>query len=157
MREPHYWLGVVSREHVMYGVERGIAQLNHGKREALARMHAGDWLIYYSPRTSYPAGEPLQTFTAIGQIVSDHPYQATMDDGFQPFRHDVRYLACHAVPMQDVLTDLTLFPDKTRWGARMRFGHLALPAADFRHIAAAMGVDVAELEEGDDDIRLHQG
>ena len=145
MREPHYWLGVVSREHVARGVEMGIAQLNHGKREALARMHKGDWLIYYSPRTSYPSGDILQAFTAIGQITSEQPYQVTMEDGFHPFRHDVCYLPSRAVPIQEVLADLSIFPDKARWGARLRFGSLALPVADFQRIAEAMGVDAAQL------------
>ena len=29
-------------------------------------MGAGDGLAYYSPKTDYPDGEPLQAFTAIG-------------------------------------------------------------------------------------------
>ena len=142
MSDPQYWLGVVSREHALRGVASGIAQLNHGKRAALARMHAGDWLVCYSPRTSYPTGEVLQAFTAIGQVVSSSPYQVVVEEGFQPFRHDVHYLPSKEVPMSDVLADLSCFPDKTHWGARLRFGHMALPASDFWRIAAAMGVSV---------------
>lgn len=150
MLKPHFWIGVVSREHVQKGVELGIAQLNHGKRDALARMRQGDWLIYYSPRTSYPSGDPLQAFTAIGQITSETPYQVTLSDDFHPFRHDVRYLACHEVSIQQVLADLTFLPDKQRWGARFRFGHLIIPEADFHLIARAMGVIVTESADSAD-------
>ncbi|HTK07348.1 MAG TPA: EVE domain-containing protein [Ktedonobacteraceae bacterium] len=147
MAETHFWLGVVSYEHVQRGVESGFAQLNHGKRPPLARMHEGDWLIYYSPRTSYPSGTPMQAFTAIGQITSAASYQVTLSADFQPFRHTVRYLSCRQVPIQEVLADLTFLPDKQHWGARFRFGHLAVPRADFLLLARAMGVDVAELGE----------
>jgi hypothetical protein len=151
MTETQFWIGVVSREHVQKGVELGIAQLNHGKRAPLARMHQGDWLIYYSPRTSYPSGAPLQAFTAIGQITSDVPSQVTLPDGFQAFRHTVRYLSCRQVPIQEVLEDLTFLPDKQRWGARFRFGHLAVSRTDFQQIARAMGVDMADSGENADD------
>jgi hypothetical protein len=43
------WLGVVSRDHVLRGVE-GIAQIGHGKSGGLRRMSAGDGFVYYSPR-----------------------------------------------------------------------------------------------------------
>ena len=148
MNETHFWIGVVSLEHVQRGVESGSAQLNHGKRAPLARMHAGDWFIYFSPRTSYPSGAPLQAFTAIGQITSDVPYQVTLTEDFQPYRHTVRYLPCRTVPIQEVLGDLTFLPDKQHWGAKFRFGHLAVPRTDFQRIARAMGVSIPELMEG---------
>ncbi len=148
MTKARFWVGVVSREHVQYGVGLGIAQLNHGKRDALARIRKGDWLIYYSPRTSYPSGSPLQAFTAIGQITSDAPYQVTQEGDFRPFRHDIRYLACREAPIAEVLEHLSFLPDKQHWGARFRFGHLSIAEADFQQIAQAMGVDVAAALEG---------
>jgi hypothetical protein len=148
MNETHFWIGVVSHEHVQRGVDSGSVQLNHGKRAPLARMHAGDWFIYYSPRTSYPSGALLQAFTAIGQITSDVPYQVTFSEDFQPFRHTVRYLPCRTVPIQEVLGDLTFLPDKQHWGAKFRFGHLAVSRTDFQRIARAMGVPIPELTEG---------
>ena len=48
-----YWIGVVSRDHVMTGVAGGFAQVGHGKSAPLRRMSAGDWLIYYSPKITY--------------------------------------------------------------------------------------------------------
>ena len=144
MTAVRFWIGVVSYEHVQRGVEGSIAQFNHGKRAPAARMHQGDWLIYYSPRTSYPSGAPLQAFTAIGQITSEVPYQVTLPDGFQPFRHNVRYFPCRQVPIQEVLEDLTFLPDKQHWGARFRFGLLAVSREDFQRIACAMGVDIPE-------------
>jgi hypothetical protein len=144
MPEPRCWIGVVSREHVLYGVANGIAQLNHGKREPLLRMHAGDWLIYYSPRTSYPDGEPLQAFTAIGQITSPAPYQAEMSADFHPYRLDVTYLACRETPIKELLSQLSFIPDPKHWGAAFRFGQVSISRADFERIAAAMGANLPD-------------
>jgi hypothetical protein len=36
----HYWVGVVSKEHVDIGVAGGFAQVNHGKAGPLERMVA---------------------------------------------------------------------------------------------------------------------
>ena len=50
MTEIKYWIGVVSKEHVLIGVKAGIAQIGHVKKSGLARMHKNDWFIYYSPK-----------------------------------------------------------------------------------------------------------
>ena len=47
-----YWMGTVSKEHVMIGVEGNFCQLCHGKSTPLKRMKKGDILIYYSPKIS---------------------------------------------------------------------------------------------------------
>lgn len=145
----NYWIGVVSQEHVQHGVAGGFAQVCHGKAAPLARMHAGDWFVYYSPRTAYPGGEPCQAFTALGQIVDEYPYQVTIDEGFAPFRRAVRYVPCASVAIRELLGDLTFIADKRHWGAALRFGHLRIPAEDFRRIAEAMGAVVTE-ERADD-------
>ena len=144
MPETRYWIGVVSREHVLYGVAQGIAQLNHGKREPLARMHPGDWLAYYSPRTSYPDGDPLQAFTAIGQITSPAPYAVEMSADFHPFRVDITYYPSRPVPIKDLLDQLTFIPDPKHWGSVFRFGQLKVTRADFATIASAMGVTLPD-------------
>jgi hypothetical protein len=135
-----YWLGVVSREHVRRGVALGIAQTGHGKRAGLARMKAGDWLIYYSPRARLRAGEPLQAFTAIGRLSEDELWQADEGD-FKPWRRRVSY-ATEAVdaPIQPLIgaLDLTARP---RWGYQLRRGLLELTEHDFDLIRAAMCVD----------------
>jgi hypothetical protein len=132
-----YWLAVVSADHVRRGVRLGIAQIGHGKRSGLARMQPGDWLIYYSPRVSLQTKEPLQSFTAIGQIADEEIWQA--DEGtFKPWRRRVEYdrdaLDAPLEPLKDVL-QLTSTPN---WGYQLRRGLLELSDGDFRAIRAAM-------------------
>src|SRR3954454_6616402 len=81
----NYWIGVVSRAHVQIGVKGGFIQLNHGKKAPLQRLHAGDGLVMYSPRTDYPDGEPLQAFTAMGTISTGEIYQVEMTPDFKPY------------------------------------------------------------------------
>ena len=76
----NYWIGVVSKDHVDLGVAGGYTQVNHGKAGPLERMRAGDGFAFYSPRTSYPDGESLQAFTAIGRIRNGTVYQAAGGD-----------------------------------------------------------------------------
>lgn len=133
------WIGVVSRSHVQIGVKGGFIQLNHGKKAPLQKFHAGDGLVMYSPRTSYPDGEPLQSFTAIGSIASGEIYQVEMSPDFKPFRVDVRFSTCREAPIKPMIDKLSFITNKTHWGAGFRFGHLKIPATDFALIAKAMG------------------
>jgi hypothetical protein len=134
-----FWLGVVSREHVETGVRGGFAQLNHGARAPLQRLRAGDGLVYYSPKTSYPGGEPLRAFTAIGVVLTGEIYQADMGGGFTPYRLDVRYFDAQPAAIRPLVDDLAFIRNKSNWGASFRFGSLQVPAADFALIARAMG------------------
>lgn len=134
-----FWIGVVSRSHVQVGVNGGFIQLNHGKKAPLQRLRAGDGLIMYSPRTSYPDGEVLQSFTAIGVVASGEIYQAEMTADFKPYRLDVKFLKCHETPIKPLIDQLSFIKTKTHWGAAFRFGQLRIPAQDFNLIAKAMG------------------
>ena len=145
MSERNYWIGVVSRDHVALGIAGGFTQLNHGKAAPLERMRAGDGFAFYSPRTAYPDGPPLQAFTAIGRVRDGVVYQAGLlhDQGFAPFRLRVDYLPARDAPIKPLIEGLSFIRSKTHWGAAFRFGFLRVPEADFARIAAAMGRDFA--------------
>ena len=129
------WLGVVSADHVRRGVSLGIAQLGHGKRSGLSRLRRGDWLIYYSPKTSMRDGEPLQQFTAIGEVVDDEIWQADEGD-FQPFRRRIRYLSdARPAPVASLALELTSEP---HWGYQLRRGLIPLSDRDLATIREAM-------------------
>jgi hypothetical protein len=136
-------IGVVSREHVRLGVKGGFIQLGHGKKAPLQRLRAGDALVMYSPRTAYPDGEPLQAFTAIGVVSTGEVYQVQMTKDFKPFRVDVKFIKAKEAPIKPLIDALSFIKSKTHWGATFRFGHLKIPAEDFKLIAKAMGVESA--------------
>src|SRR4051794_15549488 len=98
-----YWIGVVSRSHVQIGVKGGFIQLNHGKKAPLQRLHAGDWLAMYSPRTDYPDGDLLQQFTAIGIVSTGEIYQVEMTPDFKPYRVNVQFLECREAPIKPLI------------------------------------------------------
>jgi len=134
-----YWVGVVSKNHVQRGVQLGVAQTGHGKRSGLARMTAGDYLAYYSPKESYEGNVPLQAFTAIGKVADNEIWQA--DEGeFKPFRRRVQYFKGHDAPIRPLLDVLSLTAGKTNWGYVFRYGLVEVTKEDFQVIAAAMGV-----------------
>ncbi len=142
MSETRYWIGVAARDHVMKGVAGGFCQLGHGKEAPVRRLHPGNWIAYYSPRTAYGAGEPVQAFTAIGRIRPGEPYQGEMGGGFLPFRRDVAWAKGREAPIHPLLDRLSLTGGKTNWGYAFRRGSFAVPVEDFTLIAEAMGVDL---------------
>jgi hypothetical protein len=139
-----FWIGVVSKAHVLQGVAGGFVQLNHGKRAPLQHLRAGDGLLLYSPRLSYPDGEPCQRFTALGVAITGEVYQWEMGEGFRPYRLDIAYVPCREVSIQPLIAQLSFLKDKTSWGAAFRFGSLRVPAWDFAVIAQQMGCDFAK-------------
>src|SRR5436190_19941928 len=140
MSERQYWIGVISKDHVDAAIAGSFAQLNHGKAAPLERMRQGDGLIYYSPRASYPKGEPLQAFTGIGRVRSGTVYQAEAgdDDNTRPFRLDVDYLQASSTPVRPLIDDLSFIRSNDHWGGAFRFGVIRIPSADFSRIAEAM-------------------
>ncbi|MFT3767519.1 MAG: EVE domain-containing protein [Minicystis sp.] len=139
---PRAWVGVVSRAHVLRGVEGGFAQLCHGKHGPLARMSVGDWLVYYSPSTELGGGSPLRAFTAIGRVVGERPYRFDMGGGFVPHRRDVAYApAKREARVQALGSRLHFVRDNPSWGMLARRGHFEIDLHDAALIAEALGVE----------------
>jgi predicted RNA-binding protein len=133
-----YWINTISRDHVRRGVAGGFTQANHGKPQTLKRVQAGDWIVFYSPKTAYDGGEPLQAFTAIGQVKDSDLYQVKMNPGFVPWRRNVEFVECQETPIKPLIEELGFIQDKTHWGYKFRFGLFEIPEADFRTIQRAM-------------------
>ncbi|MGO2541351.1 MAG: EVE domain-containing protein [Specibacter sp.] len=130
------WLGVVSAEHVRRGVALSIAQIGHGGRGGVARMQAGDTLIYYSPVERLGEKTRLQQFTALGTVADDEIWQA--DDGeFTPFRRRVNYIQATPVGLAEVRTRLHLTA-QPNWGYQLRLGIVPLEERDVAVLRAAM-------------------
>ncbi len=129
------WLGVASAEHVRRGVELGIAQIGHGKRSGLARMKAGDTLVYYSPVEKLDDGTPLRHFTTLGTIADDEIWQADEGD-FRPFRRKVTYEDVRPVPLQEVKDRLKLTASPN-WGYQLRRGLIPLDEEDLAVLRTA--------------------
>lgn len=136
--EAKYWIAVVSKDHVLKGVEGGFAQAGHGKSAPLKRMKQGDWLIYYSPKMSLNSTEKCQCFTAIGEVKDDRIYQAKMSEDFIPNRRDVEYRKCKEVSILPLIDKLVFIEDKKHWGYKFRFGILEITRGDFETILALM-------------------
>ena len=135
-----YWVGVASREHVLAAVRGGFAQLNHGKEAPLRQLRPGDRLLYYSPRDQMRSGDPVQAFTAIGEVIDRKPYQVFVSDGFQPFRQDVRYFDAREAPIKPLLSHLSFSLGNSAWGQVLRRGVFRIPHGDYEMIATAMQV-----------------
>ncbi|MBX7146331.1 MAG: EVE domain-containing protein [Alphaproteobacteria bacterium] len=133
-----HFIGVVSKNHVMRGIDMGIAQVCHGKKSSLLRMKKGDWLCYYSPKISMESNEPLQYFTALGQMVDDIVYQVIESENFKPFRRKVHYEKINEIPIKPFIPLLSFIKNKKSWGYIFRYGLIEIPESDFHLISQAM-------------------
>lgn len=137
------WVGVVSRSHVMRGVEGNFAQLCHGKRLQLEKMSVGDWLVYYSPKTDMHEGEPLRAFTALGRVQGERTVLFDMGGGFVPYRREVRFeRAAREVSLASLSERLGFIRGNPHWGMLARRGHFEISLEDLHTIATAMGVSL---------------
>jgi predicted RNA-binding protein len=126
-----YWIGVVNRDHVTRGVEQGIMQLGHGRKAPLARLHKGDWLVYYSPRQSLDSVQSLQAFTALGQVADEEIYRYHVSDSFNPYRRRVEYQKVNDTPIRPLIESLDFIKSKQSWGYVFRFGLVEIQKDDF--------------------------
>lgn len=134
----NYWINTISQDHVQRGVAGGFTQSGHGKSGGLKRLRAGDRIVFYSPKTSYTGGEPLQAFTAIGRVKDEDLYQVEMAPDFVPWRRNIEFFECSETPIKPLIGELSFIKDKTHWGYMFRFGLFAIPEADFKKIQQAM-------------------
>jgi len=139
MASRRYWILVASLEHVNLGISGDFAQAGHGKRSGLARMHAGDRIVYYSPKGEFGGTEPLHAFTAIGEVADDEIVQVEMSEDFKPFRRSVRYFKTGEVKIEPLINDLEFIRNKKSWGYAFRFGILEIRQPDFERIEKAFG------------------
>ena len=112
-----YWIGTVSKEHVLRGVAGGFCQVCHGKAAPLNRMQRGDWLLYYSPKIRLDGHDKLQAFTALGQITDDQAYPFQMSASFIPFRRNVAYAE---IRRECPIAVIRTHPEWKKYAARLR-------------------------------------
>ena len=133
------WIAVACAEHVRRGVVLGIMQVCHGKAAPLRRIKAGDRVAYYSPAETMRGGDKVQAFTAFGVVRDDAIEQVDMGNGFCPFRRAVDYAAAKPAAIKPLLETPGFALAGKGWGAKLRFGLVAIDEATMDAIAAAMG------------------
>lgn len=138
MSDPNYWIAVLSQDHVDGARAGAYVELNQGRVGFLERMRSGDRVVFYSPRTRTPRGEPVQAFTAAAQITDATLRRVALADGSCVFRLTARYASAQPAPIKPLLDQLSFIRNRQHWGAAFRFGGLRVPAHDFARIAAAM-------------------
>ena len=136
-----YWVVTASADHAAIGRAEGIVQAGHGKAAPLLRLRAGDGVVIYSPRATYPDGPSLQAFTAIGRVVVGEPWLGVMAGGFRPWRRVVAWAEATPAPIRPLLQALDLTRGLASWGMAFRYGLRPLSEADFACIARAMGAE----------------
>ena len=130
-----FWVGVVSKEHVLRGVDLGGRRIIKKKKAPLNRMKKGDYLLYYSPKYQLNGQEKLQAFTAVGKILDDTAYQVEMFEGFVPFRRNVSYYQ----PVKDCpIEKVRPHPEWRQYASQLRYGHFEVSKEFFLYVFEQM-------------------
>lgn len=110
------WVIVASRDHARRGLVDGFVMANHGKRAPLARMSVGARIVIYSPKTTYPDGEPLKAVTIVGEVSGAEPEPSEVIPG--GFRRGATLREIDPVPLAQIRDHLPV--------GRLRFGFFAM-------------------------------
>ena len=116
---PRYWIAVIPKSRVELCVAGNFAMFAHGRHDAVLRVRPGEWLAYYSPRTSLAAGEEVRAFTAIGRFTERDPYETEMSAGRVGWRRDIAWeKKVHEADVYPLLDQLSFITDRQHWGDR---------------------------------------
>ena len=129
-----YWVNTISRSHVQEGIAGGFIQAGQGNDGRLKRLTRGDRVLFYSPRAEHGAGDAVQRFTGLAEVVDEEPFEV---DGWQ-WRRRVKFLATSEVPIHPLIEQLEFIPNKKSWGFPFRRGFFEINETDFATIARAM-------------------
>jgi hypothetical protein len=135
---PRCWINTVSREHVLWGVEGGYTQADHGKNTRLRRLAPGDTIAFYSPKTRMRDGEPLQEFTALATVTGEEAFQVEMTPDFHPWRLAVAFEEVTPAPIRPLIPRLSFITDPQRWGYPFRRGLFEIDSDDMAVIRGAL-------------------
>jgi hypothetical protein len=138
-RERLDWVNTISLADVHLGIAGGFQQADHDGRSRLARLQAGDRIVFYSPRSDHPDGRSVRQFTAWGVVAEGEPYQVALAPGHSVWRRPVSFEPCLPVDVHTLLDRLGFIPNPRYWGMPFRRGLFTIPSADFEVIVAAMG------------------
>lgn len=138
-----YWINTLTRDHLEKGLAGGFTQAEHGRAGRIRNLALGDFVVFYSPRTHFQRrAEPLRSFTAIGRVLDEVPYQVKMSPEFHPWRRRMEFVPCRETPVKPLAASLDFIPDKQNWGFPFKRGLFQISEEDFRRIAQAMGAKI---------------
>jgi hypothetical protein len=132
------WIAVASADHVHRARLLGVMQVCHGKKAPLQRVQPQDIIVYYSPTLTFRGKDKFQSFSALGIVEKNEPYQVDIGNGFCPFRRDVRWHETREASIAPLLDHLDFIKNRNSWGYSFRFGLFAINDHDVQLIARAM-------------------
>ena len=135
-----YWVSISTEDNVKKCTAGGYLQGDQKTEPLLNDLSKGDFLLFYSPRTRYRDGKPLQHFTAMGTIEDDKAYPTAQGETTL-WRRKVDFLSCGSSPIEPLVPSLNFIPDKEKWGLPFKKGLFPIDQADFEKIAQAMGIE----------------
>ena len=150
-----YWVGVMSKDQVSDAVKKGYCEFKNGSKKPFKHVNPHSWFVLYSPGTKSPkllrelgrdAGEKVQAFTAIGQVLPGDPYSVDLGNDEIVFRRNARFVPnVTEAPLAPLMSQLSFFSKLSKhqpWGVPFRKGLIELLKSDFYKLCEAMNIDM---------------
>ncbi len=138
-----YWVGVVSLDHVDYATETGVCAFSKGIKPAITKLSEGDRFVFYSPKTGFMSGDPVQCFTALGTVIDPTPVEIDWD-GHTIWTARAAYAKITQTPVRPLLESLRFVTNPAKWGMAFRRGQFEITEQDFTLIETAMKSQVSK-------------
>lgn len=135
-----FYIGVAHRKQALAAQSAGFIALSHGKKSAVAKLNAGDRVIYYAPKTDFDA-DPVQALVAHATITGAEIYERNMPGtDFHPWVIDAEFATVAEVPIHPLLESLSFVKYIRYWGMAFRRSQFEIQKADYQILATAMGI-----------------
>jgi hypothetical protein len=140
-----YWINTITLDHVLAGKAEHFTQTNHGNPRNLNKLRRGDYMVFYSPRERFEDNKALQSFTAVGQVSDDEPYQVEQNVDFHPYRRRIDFFKSSNAPIRPIINNLSFIKNKVHWGLVFRQGMFQISETDFALIAQNMECNIESI------------
>jgi len=132
-----YWVGVVAGDHVDFAKMHCLCAFSKGTRAAIEKLSEGDRFVFYSPKSGFMEGDPIQCFTALGTVIDATPFETDWA-GHQIWAGRAAYADMAWVSVRPLLEPLSFVTNPAKWGMAFRRGQFEISEDDFDLIETAM-------------------
>ncbi len=137
--ETRYFIGVVHRRQADMAKAAGLVAFSHGREAPVRSLSVGDRVVLYAPKTDFD-GAPVQAFVAHATVTGAEPLFRAFGSGMEAWSRDAVFDDVTEAPVRPLLDSLSFVKNPKHWGMAFRQGKFSITEADYRRIAAAMGV-----------------
>lgn len=134
-----YYIACFSKDHLETATQKGIIELEHATEKPLEKLHINDKIVVYSSKYKMTdSHSTLESFTAIGNIISDEIEEIEITANFTAYVKRIDYFLEKDVPIAPLVEKLGFIHNKSHWGFSLIRGFVEISESDYNLIYTQM-------------------